>query len=111
MYESLDKLIKDLPHELKEKAEKCKDFEELSELFADNDIEIPEDKLEAVSGGAQCDGQIHEKPPCPNCGSYLSMQYASGELHCCNCCLDFDPIEDVKPAKDTNKNNFRRARL
>ncbi|MBQ8966924.1 hypothetical protein [Ruminococcus sp.] len=47
----IEKYIKDLPAELQEKARQCRDMRELNELIADNDIELSEDVLEAVSGG------------------------------------------------------------
>ena len=43
--------IKDLSPELQEKARACKTKEELNAFIAENDIELPEDALDLVSGG------------------------------------------------------------
>ena len=47
--------IKDLSPELQEKAKACKTTDELLKLADENDIEIPGDVLETVSGGLFCD--------------------------------------------------------
>ena len=54
MNEKFSEYLKDLPPELQEKAKDIKTQEELNEFLSDNDIELPEDALEAVSGG--CEG-------------------------------------------------------
>ena len=51
MNENFEKYIKDLSPELQEKARACKTKEELNAFIADNDLELPEDALEMVSGG------------------------------------------------------------
>lgn len=53
---NIDEYIKemDLSPELAEKARQCNTSSELMELAADNDIELPEDALEMVSGGSLC---------------------------------------------------------
>ncbi|MBR1751182.1 MAG: hypothetical protein IJ740_09955 [Ruminococcus sp.] len=51
MNEKLEKYISELPAELQEKARQCKDIGELSQLVAENDIELPDDALEMVAGG------------------------------------------------------------
>ena len=52
---NLEEYIKDLSPELQEKARACKTKDELLELAADEDMEIPMDALESVAGG-QCGG-------------------------------------------------------
>ena len=52
---NLEEYIKDLSPELQEKARACKTKDELLELAADEDMEIPEDALEMVAGG-KCGG-------------------------------------------------------
>ena len=52
---NLEEYIKDLSPELQEKARACKTKDELLELAADEDMEIPEDALEMVAGG-NCGG-------------------------------------------------------
>ena len=51
MNENFEKYIKDLSPELQEKTRACKTPEELNDFIAENDIELPEDALELVSGG------------------------------------------------------------
>ena len=48
---NLEEYIKDLSPELQEKARACSSPNELLELAADEDMEIPEDALEMVAGG------------------------------------------------------------
>ena len=56
---NLEEYIKDLSPELKEKARACKTKDELMQLAADEDMEIPEDALEAVAGGCTSGGCNH----------------------------------------------------
>lgn len=51
MNENFEKYIEGLSPELQEKARACNSLEEVMELAAENNIELPEDALEAVSGG------------------------------------------------------------
>ena len=48
---NLEEYIKDLSPELQEKARACKTKDELLQLAADEDMEIPDDALEMVAGG------------------------------------------------------------
>ena len=72
MNEKINALLKDLSPELREKAKDIKTQEELMEFLSENDIELPEDALEAVSGGC---GEPKEKViyanACPDCGGDL----------------------------------------
>ena len=54
MNEKYSEYLKDLPPELQEKAKNIKTRDELNEFLSDNDIELPENVLEAVSGGEGC---------------------------------------------------------
>ena len=54
MNEKYKDYLKDLSPELQEKAKDIKTQEELLEFLSDNDIELPEDALDAVSGGNGC---------------------------------------------------------
>ena len=54
MNEKFNDCIKELSPELQEKAKGIKTMEELNDFLAENDIELPEDVLEAVSGGTLC---------------------------------------------------------
>ena len=56
---NLEEYIKDLSPELQEKARACKTKDELLELAAENDLEIPEEALEAVAGGCTSEGCEH----------------------------------------------------
>ena len=51
MIENFEKYIKDLSPELQEKARECKTKEELNAFIAENEIELPDEALELVSGG------------------------------------------------------------
>ena len=48
---NLEDYIKDLSPELQEKARACKTKDELMQLVADEDLEIPMDAIEGVAGG------------------------------------------------------------
>ena len=56
---NLEEYIKDLSPELQEKARACKTNNELLELAADEDMEIPMDALEGVAGGCTTEGCEH----------------------------------------------------
>ena len=65
MNEKYKDYLKDLSPELQEKAKDIKTQEELLEFLSDNDIEIPEDALDAVSGGNGCgNSENSEAAPC-----------------------------------------------
>ena len=49
--EDLEKLSMDFTPEMQEKVRQCKTMEELYAFFAENDVELSEDVLAAVSGG------------------------------------------------------------
>ena len=56
---NLEEYIKDYSPELQEKARQCKTKDELMQLAAENDLEIPEEALEAVAGGCTSKGCEH----------------------------------------------------
>ena len=74
MNERINELLSGLSPELREKAGNIKTQEELNEFLSENDIELPEDALEAVSGGC---GEPKEKViyanACPDCGADLEF--------------------------------------
>ena len=75
MNEKIKAFIGGLSPELREKAENIKTQEELNEFLAENDIELPEEALESVSGGCE-EQNSHEKGyvypgACPDCGGDL----------------------------------------
>ena len=65
MNEKFEEYIKDLSPELQEKARQCKTKDELMQLVADEDLEIPMDALEGVAGGCDVFGSLY----CAECGS------------------------------------------
>ena len=71
MNEKFEKYIEDLSPEMQEKARACKTPEELNAFIAENDIEIPEEALDMVSGG--CNTVKEAKPilKCNYCNSVL----------------------------------------
>ena len=75
MNEKFSEYLKDLPPELQEKAKDIKTNEELMEFLSDNDVEIPEDALENVSGGCTVPNEYNPgavlDEPCPDCGARL----------------------------------------
>ena len=75
MNEKFSEYLKDLPPELQEKAKDLKTQEELLEFLSDNDVELPEDALEAVSGGCSVENDYPAgtvfKGACPDCGGDL----------------------------------------
>ncbi|MBO6141304.1 MAG: hypothetical protein J6O40_05855 [Ruminococcus sp.] len=78
MNENFEKYIKDLSPELQEKAKGIKTEEELNAFLAENELELPEEALELVSGGCG------KKPKCPKCGS-SNYQIAGAIYHCDDC--------------------------
>ena len=94
MNEKYREYLKDLPPELQEKAKDINTQEELLEFLSDNDVELPEDALDADSGG--CGGgsesSSNENPSaivfkgeCPDCGGDLIYEniidYVDGIRH------------------------------
>ncbi len=84
MNEIFEKYISELPEEYREGANKCKSIEELNDYIADNDLELPEDALELVSGGV---GSCFENgntevtdAVCPDCKTKLTGVPAGGAL-------------------------------
>ncbi|MBO6141312.1 MAG: hypothetical protein J6O40_05895 [Ruminococcus sp.] len=86
MNENFEKYIKDLSPELQQKARECKTTEELIEFLADNDLELPEDALEAVAGG--CGTADTKKAYCIYCGSRALLSSLHGDsTHWCPKCV------------------------
>ena len=81
---NLEEYIKDLSPELQEKARACKTKDELLQLAADEDMEIPMEALEGVAGGCG-----DEQLSCPCCGSTdISSEPVNGHgtrLFCRKC--------------------------
>ena len=71
MNDKYEKYIKDLSPELQEKARECRTVEELNTFIAENDIEIPEEALDMVSGGCNTVKQATPILKCNYCNSVL----------------------------------------
>jgi hypothetical protein len=79
MNEKFEKYIEGLDPELQEKARACNSLEEVMELAAENDIELPEDALEAVSGGCGTESKPEIKYPYHKiCGKRLENVFERG---------------------------------
>ena len=74
--------IKDLSPELQEKARACKTKEELNAFITENDLELPEDALELVSGGCGTPSPkpTRRYPYHKKCGSALDIVLEGGQL-------------------------------
>ena len=59
MNEKFEEYIKDYSPELQEKARACKTKNELMQLVADEDLEMPMEALEGVAGGCTSEGCEH----------------------------------------------------
>ena len=75
MNEKINALLNGLSPELQEKAKDIKTQEELMEFLSDNDVELPEDALESVSGGCSVENEYPQgtvfENSCPDCGGDL----------------------------------------
>ena len=86
----MEEYLKNLTPEQQEKARACKTKEELMQLAAEEDVEIPMEALENVAGGG-C-GKLEFF--CKDCGStdiYLAEPDDSGydyRQRCCHCNSD-----------------------
>ena len=68
---SLEGYIKDLSPELQQKARQCKTKDELLQLAADEDMEIPMDALEGVAGG--CTKSTPAPDKCNKCNAKVTQ--------------------------------------
>ena len=82
--EEIEKYIGELSPEMQEKARACKDMQELNDLLAENDVELSEEALQAVSGGCSQSssnydqGDLVPRAKCPECKGqlyYWDMEY------------------------------------
>ena len=87
--EELEKYIGELSPELQAKARQCKDMGELNALLAENDVELSEDALQAVSGGCSASspsysqGEPVSSCKCPECnGQLYYWDMCSFEMGC-----------------------------
>ena len=78
---NIEEYIKDLTPEQQEKAKACKTKEELLQLAAEEDVEIPMEALENVAGGCATYEYY-----CKSCGSTnIDNDYDSYDLRCYHC--------------------------
>ena len=72
---NIEAYIRDLPPELQEKARACKSYDELVKLAQQDDVELPDEVLDVVSGGGFICDNITAKQAapkglvCPKCKS------------------------------------------
>ena len=77
MKQELEKYIGELSPELQDKARECKTMEELNTMLAENDVELSEDALSAVSGGCSQSSSYYNRGDevpdarCPGCRRVL----------------------------------------
>ena len=85
MNEKYSEYLKDLPPELQEKAKDIKTHEELMEFLSENDVELPEDALESVSGGCLLLNEYEKgtvfSRQCPDCGGDLLYIGSKGDIY------------------------------
>ena len=100
MNENFEKYIKDLSPELQEKARACKTKDELLQLAADEDMEIPMDALESVAGGCGGGTPAPKKPAPPRmtlCKIHnIEMPYLPGGFYCKLCDKYYTNFNDIK---------------
>ncbi len=85
-------LFAGLSEEQINKVMNCKSAEEVLALARAENMELNDEQLEAVSGGA-CDPDAFN---CPKCGSNNYTQTGTvGQYHCNNCNTDYD-LYDIK---------------
>ena len=75
MNEKYREHLKTLSPELQEKAKNIKTQEQLLKFLSDNDVELPEEALESVSGGCNVENEYPQgtvfENSCPDCGGDL----------------------------------------
>lgn len=77
---NIEEYITDLTPEQQEKARECKTKEELMDLLAEEDIEIPMDALENVAGGC-----FTSMLSCPAGGDHDWIRAGALEVKCVKC--------------------------
>ena len=95
MNERFEKLIKDLPEELQDKAKDIDTVAELNDFMTDNEIELSEDILNAIAGGgtAGCHTDYYHKGECSGIVDRLSTRGALVfECSKCNQKVEFDDV-------------------
>ena len=87
-----EEYIKDLSPELQEKARQCKTKDELMQLVAEEDIEIPMDALEGVAGGC-----FTSMLSCPAGGDHDWKKAGALEVKCVKCSksIGFSELENL----------------
>ena len=93
----LEKYIKDLSPELKEKARKCVSVDELAALAKAEQVELPTEAMEAIAGGTEQNPENCGRQKCVYCGS-ANVKFKGDEpfglgykehWHCNDCGRDF----------------------
>ena len=79
-----EELLKGLTEEQIAKVKACKSREELLKIAKEEGVELSDEQLNAVSGGACYDNLIFVE--CPNCGWIISAEYNSKHTYTCDKC-------------------------
>ena len=91
-------LLKGLSEEQIEKARACKSSEELLKLAKKEGVQLTDEQLAAVSGGACFKAKEPVHAVCPQCGcpsctlDDYDISDKSTRAHCPNCGLEFDVL-------------------
>ena len=81
-----EELLKGLNEEEIAKVKACKNQEELLQLTKEEDIELTDEQLKAVSGGGcGSDGDVMECPECHSTKNVKKIQLASDRVKCYKC--------------------------
>ena len=84
-----EELLKGLSDEQKKKVAYCKSAEDVLALAKAEGVELNDEQLEAVSGGA-CDPNAYN---CPKCGSSEIEHTGSGNFHCRSCNHNYNLLD------------------
>ena len=96
-----EELLKGLSEEQIAKVKECKSQEELLKLAKEEGVELSNEQLEAVSGGA-CTSITRT---CPWCGSYFAVQRSKEFYYCefCSCLFTGSGEIELEGHKDKRK--------
>jgi len=94
-----ERLFEGLTDEQIEKARLCKNHEELLRFVEEEGLELNEEQLAAVSGGAICESEDYGPSECPFCGSIKIVLNSNGNYMCWDC------GKTIKKRKQIKKNH------
>ena len=79
-----EELLKGLTEEQIAKVKACKNTEEMLALAKEEGIELTDEQLEAISGGA-CNDDNYTVIRCPSCHSSNLNRTSAGHFECISC--------------------------